>query len=186
MTAAWRRLRYPLAAASALAFLAAMVVSGAMPPQRQLVRFEAKGVLALPSERILRVELSRGDERVTLLRRGGTSWATADGTDLGAAGARVSMAIQVMHNSAPVREIGPAELAGVDTAPFGLDPPRLTVALYGSGGEPALTARFGEPNPEEYLQYMRIDGDARLYLMSRFVGGGWSDAMAAAAASAGR
>src|SRR5690349_7398810 len=53
---AWRRLRYPLIAASALAFLAAMVVSGAMPQQRQFVRFEAKGVLMLPPERILRVE----------------------------------------------------------------------------------------------------------------------------------
>lgn len=182
---AWRRLRYPLVSAFALAFLAAMVVSGAMPQQRQFVRFEAKGVLTLPPERVMRVELSRDGERVTLLRRGETAWATADGTDLGAAGARLSMAVQVMHTSAPVREIGPAELTGAETGAFGLDPPRLTAVLYGPDGEPVLTARFGELNPEEYLQYMRIEGDARLFLMSRFVGSGWSDAMAAAA-SAGR
>ena len=54
--------------------------------------------------------------------------------------------------------------------------------LYGAGGEPVLTARFGEFNPEGYLQYMRIDGNPRLYLMSRFVGGEWSEAMTEAAA----
>ena len=42
--------------------------------------------------------------------------------------------------------------------------------------------RFGARNPEEYLQYMRLDGDARLYLMSRFVGEEWSQAMSAAMA----
>ena len=43
-------------------------------------------------------------------------------------------------------------------------------------------ARFGDFNPEGYLQYMRIDGDPRLYLMSRFVGGEWSETMAEGAA----
>jgi hypothetical protein len=33
------------------------------------------------------------------------------------------------------------------------------VKLYGGGGEPLLTAHFGEFNPEGYLQYMRIDGN---------------------------
>ena len=79
-------------------------------------------------------------------------------------------------------EIEAAELSGRDPASFGLDPPRLSVKLYGGGGQPVLTARFGEFNPEGYLQYMRIDGNPRLYLMSRFVGGEWSEAMTEAAA----
>ena len=173
---------HPVLAALALLYLAAMVVSGAMPVQRQLVRFEAKGVLKLSPDGITRVELSRGTERVTLLRTGETEWATPDGVNIGAAGPRVSKAIQIMHNSGPVREIEAAELSGRDPAPFGLDPPRLSVKLYGGGGQPVLTARFGEFNPEGYLQYMRLDGDQRLYLMSRFVGGEWSEAMTEAAA----
>jgi len=40
-----RHVLHPVLAALALLYLAAMVVSGAMPVQRQLVRFEAKGVL---------------------------------------------------------------------------------------------------------------------------------------------
>lgn len=178
----WRRGLRPLLAMLAVFYLIAMVVSGAMPVQRQLVRFEAEGVLKIPPERVMRVELSRGAQHVTLLRRGEKEWATSDATDIGAAGSRVSMAVQMMHNSGPVREMKAADLAGVDTAPFGLDPPQLTAALYGGDNEPVLTARFGEHNPDGYLQYMRIDGDAQLYLMSRFVGGEWSEALTAAVA----
>jgi hypothetical protein len=177
-----RRHLHPVLAALALLYLAAMVVSGAMPVQRQLVRFEAKGVLNLSPNEVTRVELIRGTQRVTLLRTGETEWATRDGFNIGAAGRRVSKAVQIMHNSGPVREIEAAELSGRDPALFGLDPPRLSVKLYGGGGEPVLTARFGEFNPEGYLQYMSIDGDPRLYLMSRFVGGEWSEAMTEAAA----
>ena len=170
-----RHVLHSVLAALALLYLAAMVVSGAMPVQRQLVRFEAKGVLKLPPDGITRVELSRGTLSVTLHRTGETEWATPDGANIGTAGRRVSKAVQIMHNSGPVREIEAAELSGSDTAPFGLDPPRLSVTLYGGGGEPVLTARFGDFNPDGYLQYMRIDGDPRLYLMSRFVGGEWSE-----------
>ena len=177
-----RRHLLPVLAGLALLYLAAMVVSGAMPLQRQLVRFEAKGVLKLSPDEVTRVELSRGTRRVTLLRTGETEWATPDGVTIGAAGRRVSKAVQIMHNSGPVREIEAAELSGRDPASFGLDPPRLSVKLYGAGGKPLLTARFGEFNPEGYLQYMRIDGNPRLYLMSRFVGGEWSEATTEAAA----
>lgn len=177
-----RHVLHPVIAALALLYLVAMVVSGAMPVQRQLVRFEAKGVLKLPPDDVTRVELSRGTRRITLLRTGDTEWATPDGINIGNLGRRVSMAVQIMHNSGPVREIEAAELSGRDPAPFGLDPPRLSVKLYGARGQPILTARFGEFNPEGYLQYMRIDGDTRLYLMSRFVGGEWSEAMTEAAA----
>ena len=177
-----RRHLLPVLAGLALLYLAAMVVSGAMPVQRQLVRFEAKGVLTLPPEEGTRVALSRGTQRVTLLRAGETEWATPGGVNIGAAGLRVSKAVQIMHNSGPVREIEAPELAGRDAAPFGLDPPRLAVTLSGGDGEPVLAARFGEFNPEGYLQYMRIDGNPRLYLMSRFVGGEWSEVMTEAAA----
>ena len=177
-----RRLVPPLLAALALGYLAAMVASGAMPVQRQLVRFEAKGVLKAPPEQVRRVEIGRGAARLRLVRTGEKQWATATGADTGAAGARVSMAVEMMRNSGPVREIAADELAGVDTAPFGLDPPAVAATLYGEGDAPLLSVRFGARNPDEFLQYMRIDGDARLFLMSRFVGEEWSEALNAALA----
>ncbi len=40
-------------------------------------------------------------------------------------------------------------------------------------------ARFGGTNPEGFLQYMRIEGDSRVYLMSRFIGAEWVSAFEA-------
>ena len=86
-----------------------------------------------------------------------------------------------LRNAGPVRVMEPDELAGLDTAPFGLDPPALRVALYDEGGATLVAASFGARNPEDFLQYMRLEGDARLYLMSRFVGAEWEAVLTAMA-----
>jgi hypothetical protein len=172
-----RTLAVPAVAAAALAFLVAMVLSGSEPVLRQKVQFEAKGVLGTPPEHIRRVELSRGPERITAVRTGETRWATPDGIDLGdEAGRRLSMAVQMMHASAPVNEISPAELAGADVAAFELDPPHLVARLY-TDAQPVLAAHFGTYNPDGFLQYMRVEGDARIHLVSRFVGEEWTQAL---------
>jgi hypothetical protein len=170
-----------LIAVVALGFLAAMVVEGAMPVQRQLVRSEANGVLRLAPEQIRRVELASGAERLTLLRTGDKRWTQAGGREIDAtAGGKVSMAVQMLHRSGPVREIAAAELAGVDQGPFALETPRVVATLYEAGEQPVMSVRFGATNPEGFLQYMRIEGDGRLFLMSRFIGQEWLDAMNAA------
>lgn len=172
------RLVLPLGALLALGYLAGMVAIGAMPVQRQLVRFEARGVLALPPEAVRRVRLEAGGHGVELVRAGEGAWARAGGGSLGpGAAAQLDTAVKVMHRSGPVREIAAAELAGVDTGPFRLDAAELVVAVYGDRPEPVLTARFGALNPEGFLQYMRLDGDPRVYLMSRFVAGEWRSAL---------
>jgi hypothetical protein len=171
----WRRVAAPIAATLALGYLAAMVVSGAQPVQRQFVEFEAKGVLKTPPERIRRIELVRADKSVSVIRRGDNGWATPAGAELDATESkRISLAVQMMHNSGPAREIPLGELNGADPAAFGLDAPRVTARFYESDADPVLTARFGERNPDEFLQYMRIDGDNHLYLMSRFIGEAWA------------
>jgi hypothetical protein len=173
-----RRLGEAAVATVALGFLAAMAMTGAMPVQRQLVPFEARGVLKIAPERIRRVEIDRGGEHVALVRTGEKSWSTAGGADIGAdAGGRVSMAVQMMQTSAPSREMTQGELAGVDRAAFELDPPRIRARLYDEEGRLVLAPRFGGANADGYFQYMQLDGDERLYLMSRFVGAEWAAAM---------
>jgi hypothetical protein len=165
-------------AAVAVAYLVGMVLTGAHPVQRQLVPFKANGVLRVPPERIRRVELSRGAESVGLLRTGERLWATETGDEVGAeAGRQISMAIQVMHTSGPVRVMAAEELTGVDIAGFGLDAPQVVAKLYEAGEAPALAVRFGARNPDGFLQYMQIEGDSSVYLMSRFVGEGWTAAL---------
>jgi hypothetical protein len=82
----------------------------------------------------------------------------------------------MLHRSGPVREIGAEELSGIDTRPFGLEEPVVVATLAGPGGR-TLTVRFGAINPEGFLQYMRIDGDPKVYLMSRFIGAEWAAAL---------
>lgn len=170
-----------LCAAFALGYLAVMVANGARPVQRQLVRSEPNGVLALEPERVRRVEVTGEVRRLALVRSGEAGWTASDGAAADAAVARhVDTAIRMMQRSAPVRTLSAEELRGIDPAPFGLAAPRVVVALYEDETRPLLVARFGERNPDGFLQYMRIDGDARLLLMSRFVGEEWASALDAA------
>jgi hypothetical protein len=172
-----RRLALPLLAVLALAYLAAMVLVGAQPVQRQLVKFEAKGVLPIEPEAVQRVTLGRGGRQLAQVRRGEGGWVLeAGGTVEGAAATHLDTAVKMLHRSGPVREIAAEELSGVDTRPFGLDDPVVVATLAGAGGRP-LTVRFGALNPEGFLQYMRIDGDPKVYLMSRFIGAEWLAAL---------
>ena len=168
----------PAVALAALVFLVGMVLSGSQPVLRQNVSFEARGVLGLSPEQVRRVEIIRGGERLSVVRTGDKSWATADGADIGSeAGKRLSMAVQMMHTSAPVNEIPAAELAGADVAGFELDPPHFVARLYVDGPTPVLAAQFGARNPEGYLQYVRLEGERRIHLLSRFVGEEWTKAL---------
>lgn len=176
MSVSLRRLALPLLALLALAYLVVMVVTGAQPVQRQLVKFEAKGVLQVEPEAVQKVTLGRGDRQLVLVRSGNGWTLEPGGTVEGAAATHLDTAVKMMHRSPPVREIAAEELSGVDTRPFGLDEPVVAATLAGPGGK-TLTVRFGALNPEGFLQYMRIDGDPKVYLMSRFIGAEWTAAL---------
>lgn len=173
----FRRILLPAAAVLAVGYLAVMAAIGAAPVQRQLVRAEARGVLGLQAEAVRRVDVAARGATVTLLRHGEKAWSTVDGAVAPSASAQLDTALKVLHRSGPVREIDGDDLAGVDTRPFGLDAPVVTVSVYGAAADPVLTARFGALNPEGILQYMRLDGSDRLYLMSRFVAAEWLTAL---------
>lgn len=172
-----RRLAMPLLAMLALAYLVAMVVNGAQPVQRQLVKFEAKGVLPIEPEAVQKVTLGKGGRQVALVRGGEGGWALEGGGPVeGAVATHIDTAVKMLHRSGPVREIAAEELSGVDTRPFGLEEPVVVATVAGAGGR-TLTVRFGALNPEGFLQYMRIDGDSKVYLMSRFIGAEWLAAL---------
>ena len=168
-----RRLAVPLLALLALAWLIAMVVTGAQPVQRQLVKFEAKGVMTVAPERIDRVEIERGTRRVALARTSSGGWSHEGGAELPApAAAKVSLAVQYMHTAGPVRSMKAEEIRGVAPTEFGLAPPDLSVTLF-AAGQRVLQAHFGARNAEDLLRYMTLSGSDDMYLMSRFVGQQW-------------
>jgi hypothetical protein len=169
----------PLLALLGVAYLVAMVVFGAQPVQRQLVKFEAKGVLRIAPQSVQKITLSRAGQQIVLVRTKDGDWTREDGAVLGqAVPTHIEIGLKMLHNSGPVREIQSEELTGIDTGPFLLEHPALIVSV--AGGGKALTARFGALNPEGFLQYMRLDGDKRVYLMSRFIGAEWISVFEAA------
>ena len=108
-----RRLAMPLLAVLALAYLVAMVVTGAQPVQRQLVKFEAKGVLRIEPEAVRRITLGGGGRQVVLVRGGDGGWALEGGGAVeGAAATHLDTAVKMLHRSGPVREIAPGGAVG--------------------------------------------------------------------------
>jgi hypothetical protein len=81
-----------------------------------------------------------------------------------------------MHVSAPVRVMEREEWAPIGLREFGLDPPGYTATLYRQDA-PVVGAEFGAPNPQKVLQYMKLQGRDEVYLMSRFVGQEWEQAL---------
>jgi hypothetical protein len=175
---AWTsRLLLPVLALLALAYLLAMVVIGAQPRQRQLVKFEAEGVLRIEPQEVRKITLSGAGRMVALTRAREGGWAReTSGAVEPAVAAHLDAAVKMLHRSGPVRELAAEELAGIDTRPFGLDEPSVIAALS-VAGDPLLTVEFGALNPDGFLQYMRIKGDPKVYLMSRFIGAEWLAAL---------
>jgi hypothetical protein len=173
----WWRLVTPTAVALVVLYLAVMVINGAPPTQRQFVEFQANGLLKTAPELIRRVELMRANQRLDLQRQDPDVWIAGTNTRINASAARqISTALEMMHNSGPARELTADDVKGTDPAEFGLVDPRITATLYAANNDPVMTVHFGARNPDDFLQYMRIDNDAHLYLMSRFIGETWLSA----------
>lgn len=179
-----RRRRWPAPAAALLAvgLLAAMALSGHMRESRQLVRFVPAGVMPEEPAEIDRVELRRGDAK-WVFARGLGGWQTVpDGRAVPVAlVTSLDESIKFMHVSAPIRVMERSEWDPVGLREFGLDPPGYAAILFRRNA-PALEAEFGTPNPQKVLQYMKLGGGDRVYLMSRFIGESWESALREAAA----
>jgi hypothetical protein len=172
-----------VAALLALVYLIVMVVSGALPQQRQLIRFEARGVMASAPETITRVELARGPDHAVLVRTQ-DGWRREPGPALPRhLSEQLSLAVQFMNTATPVRVLTEDEYQGTDLPEFGLERPRIAITLF-DGVRPVLAARFGARTPDDMLDYMALDGHRGMFLMSRFVSTQWLTVMDGA--SAGR
>lgn len=169
-----RRWRTLLLALLAVGFILAMVLTGKLPETRQLARFEARGVLAVPPDQVRRVELHVGEHTTTFVRISDHRWVGGDGQETigGELHEHLDQAVLLMHTSGPVRVMHRDEYRSTPRQEFGLERPRCSVVLS-DGRRVLLEASFGAYNPQELLQYMRLRGDDNLYLMSRFVGQAW-------------
>ena len=158
----------------AAAYLVVMVVTGALPRQRQLVEFEARGLMHEPPESVVRVEVMRAGVRSIFVRDGAGGW-ILDGVGpiTSEAARRVSMAVQFLNTSAPLRHLPQKDLVGMTPAAFGLDRPVVAASVH-DAQDRLIAVKFGAENPEGTAQYMSVDGRDGVYLISRFVGSEWA------------
>jgi hypothetical protein len=158
----------------ALAYLVLMVVTGALPRQRQLIEFEARGLMSASPESVVRVEVTRAGTRSVFLREGAAGWILeGTGSIRPDAARRVSLAVQFLNTSAPLRHLPQNDLVGMTPAAFGLDRPSVAASVHDAQG-PLLAVAFGTDNPETTAQYMSVEGRDGVYLISRFVGSEWA------------
>ena len=176
-----RRLVAPAAALLAVSLLTTMVVSGHLREGRQLVRFRPAGVMPEAPSEIDRVELRTATGRWVFVRVS-HGWRAAQGGRVlpGSTTSYLDDSIKFMHVSPPIRVMEHAEWASGGLREFGLDPPGYTATLF-RGDSPVLGAEFGVPNPQKVLQYMKLQGRDQVYLMSRFIGQEWEQALREAA-----
>jgi len=172
-----RRFLGPAAALLSVGLLTAMVVSGHLRESKQFVRFAPAGVMPESPSEIDRVEMRTGLERWAFERAAGGWQAVSDHRPVppGLASS-LDDSIKFMHVSAPIRVMERAEWSAVGLREFGLDPPGYTATLYRRGAA-VLGAEFGAPNPQQVLQYMKLEGRDQVFLMARFIGEEWEKAL---------
>ena len=160
-----------LLAALGFVYLLVMAAVGGPMQQAQFVAFEAEGVLAAEPAGVQTLTLRLGAQALAL-QRVGEAW-TVEGKPLPPALLpRVNLAVKFLHTAKPVRVLEGADLQEVDTAALGFDEQALSVSAQIDRAERTLS--FGKPTPEGSLQYLRVDGQDKVYLMSRFVGEEWA------------
>ncbi len=180
MNALVGRFWMPAAALMALAYLVAMLLSGALPERRQLIHAEANGVLRQAPESIARATVIADGVPSAFIRQGSGWIKEGSARPVDAQFAEtIDRAVKLMHTANPVRTLESEEVAGSRLADFGLDRPRLSITLEDAGGV-VLTADFGAANNDGLLQYMRLIDRGDLYLMSGFVGKEWQAVAAGA------
>jgi hypothetical protein len=159
-------------ALAAIAFLVVMTLLGRARESEWYVKFEPAGLMPEAPEAIDRVEIVSPRGRLAFARSEGR-WTLEQRGELPApVRAHLDMSLRFMHVTAPVRAMAPNEYERTAPGDFGLDPPRFAVSLQ-RAEEPVVRARFGRPNPQEVLQYVRVDGRDALYLLPVFVGREW-------------
>ena len=143
-----RRWRTVLLALLAVGFLLAMVLTGKLTETRQLVKFEAKGVLAVPPEQVRRVDLHVGEHTIIFVRLSDHAWVGGKGQEpiSGELQEHLEQAIVFMHTSRPVRVMRRDEYHSTPLHEFGLEQPHCAVVLS-DGRRVLLEASFGAYNP---------------------------------------
>lgn len=164
------RLIWSAAALGATGFLVALALTGGRSGSG-LAPFTPKGLMTLPLQDVREVDVQARGDRWHFVRAE-DGWHASEGETTAGFAARLEGALTLLRNSGPDRVLGADELATVDPAQFGLDPPRLRVVVNG-GAASSFAISFGGTNVLGLAHYARRDGSREIALLPGFVVEEW-------------
>jgi hypothetical protein len=170
VAAAMSRFVWTVTAFAAIAFLAALAFTGGRGGPG-LAPFTPNGLLVIPAKEVREVDVATraGQWRFA---RGVGGWRVTQGNAPPGFEVRLESALTLLRNSGPERILTGGEVAGVDAAQFGLDPPRLRVVVRGSAAS-VFAISFGATNLLGLSHYARLDGQREIALLPGFVAEAW-------------
>jgi hypothetical protein len=143
-------------------------------PEAGLARFQPNGVMvAVPPERVVAVELRRGD-RTWHFSRTSVGWTAPSGQSPGTRDPTplVELGLRLLHGSVPQRVMAGVEARALTLSEVGLEPPLLTVRAEVPGAEP-FSIDIGSSNPQGLARYARVAGNEEVVLLNHFVAEPW-------------
>jgi hypothetical protein len=171
------RVGWPLAAAAAFVFLAALALHGERP-EPGLARFKPAGLLtAFAPEEARQIEIAQGGE-TWRFRRDGTEWRAVAPTGAvpADAGAHIDAALRLLRDAGPLRTLAADEIARAPVGDYALGEEALRVTVRGPDGA-TFAIRFGNRNPMGTARYARIDGVDGMPLMPAYAAEPWERAV---------
>jgi len=170
--AALKRYAWPALAAVALSYLIALALTGERPGPG-LAAFEAQGLLRdVPLEKIAAVDLSDEGHAWRFERNEAGAWHVARGAPVSALGRDLPVALTLLRNSGPERTLSLNDTAAASLAEYGLERPRLKVAVHVPSAETIVVA-FGGANAIASGRYARVGTRNEIVLLPAFVAEAW-------------
>jgi hypothetical protein len=118
------------------------------------------------------VEIAAGQQHLRFDRQSGGGWLLDDAPARALVAVHLAAALRIVAVLAPRRVLKDGQYSAGQLAEFGLDPPRLEVALAEAGGNAAHVG-IGADTAAENAQYVRILGRSQVYIMPRVFGEEW-------------
>ena len=160
------RLLWGTAALAAIAFLAALALTGGRGGPG-LAPFTPKGLMTMPVEDVREVDIETPEGRWHFVRTQ-AGWQATEGAPAAGFETRLDGALTLLRNSGPERVLAEAEV--FEPAQFGLDPPRLRVVVNGAS---RFAISFGATNVLGLSHYARREGNREIALLPGFVAEAW-------------
>ena len=177
-----RRAAWPLAAAVAFGFLAALALHGERP-DAGLAPFKAAGLFtAFAPEDAREVGISRAGE-TWRFRREGETWRAVEAPRPAPANAadRIDTALRLLRDSGPLRVLSADEAARAAPSDYALGPQALSVTVLGPDAA-TFSIRFGAANPLGSARYAQVGGIDGVPMLPTYVAETWEQAIGSAAA----